>query len=349
MKNETRDPRLLKCLKEFFTSYLPAVRKMSPHTVSSYRDAMNLYFTFLDRAYGIQLRNAVCDDFCQEKIVNFMKWLAESRHNEATTVNQRLSHLKGFCRYLKKKDILSAIGYEEICDISEVKDERTPEFIWLSIDEVRLILEQVNLEKQTGIRDRFYLSLMYESGCRDDEMLHLRVKDFIINKGEPEIHIFGKGNKHRCTPISKEILPYYDEYCELFHTDRENGQEELLFYTIRNGIKTQMSPDNVQRFMRTYEERARRKKPDIPHLHPHLFRRTRAMHLYLAGVPLPLVSEWLGHSNEETTRIYARATDEMKREAQKKMCTGEDALFKDDVAFKYADDEDVLKKLCGLK
>jgi len=80
--------------------------------------------------------------------------------------------------------------------------------------------------------------------------------------------------------------------------------------------KAQMSQDNVQRFMNGYEKKAKVMKSDLPHLHPHLWRRTRAMHLYLAGVPLPLVSEWLGHSNMETTRIYARATDEMKRQAQ---------------------------------
>ncbi|MBQ1924090.1 MAG: tyrosine-type recombinase/integrase [Lachnospiraceae bacterium] len=30
-------------------------------------------------------------------------------------------------------------------------------------------------------------------------------------------------------------------------------------------------------------------------------RHSRALHLYRAGVPLPLISEWLGHSNIETT------------------------------------------------
>ena len=40
---------------------------------------------------------------------------------------------------------------------------------------------------------------------------------------------------------------------------------------------------------------------NVPHLHSHLWRRTRAMHLHIAGVSLPLISEWLGHSNEETT------------------------------------------------
>lgn len=61
------------------------------------------------------------------------------------------------------------------------------------------------------------------------------------------------------------------------------------------------------------------------------------------------MSEWLGHSNMETTQIYARATDEMKRQAQRKLGEKEESVFKDDTAFKYADNEAVLKKLAGLK
>ena len=73
------------------------------------------------------------------------------------------------------------------------------------------------------------------------------------------------------------------------------------------------------------------------------------MHLYQAGVPLPTISEWLGHSNIETTRFYAKITEEMKREALHKLSDSDSSVFKDDVAFKYANDEEVLKRLCGLK
>lgn len=350
MKCKLKDPGLYRMIKNFLTSYLPVVKKKSPHTVRAYQDALNLYLSFLNEEYHISFREVTASDFCQAKIIAFLEWLKNTRNNEATTINQRLSHIRGFCKYLKKNDVLSFVAYEEICDISEVKDARVPEFIWLSNEEVKLILTQPDTSKKTGIRDRFFLALLYESGCRDDEILHLRVRDFVINKeGEPDIHIFGKGDKHRCTPISKNIMPYFEDYRRLYHPDIGTKQDDLMFYTIRNGIKAQMSQDNVQRFMRTYEEKAKAIKPDIPHLHPHLWRRTRAMHLYIAGVPLPLISEWLGHSNEETTRIYARATDEMKRQAQRKLNEAENAVFKEDIAFKYADDEDALKKLCGLK
>lgn len=273
MKGKLKDPGLYRMIKNFLTSYLPVVKRKSSHTVRAYQDALNLYLSFLSAEYFIRLWDVAATDFCQEKIVAFLEWLKNIRNNEATTINQRLSHVKGFCKYLKKNDVLSFISYEEICDISEVKDTRVPEFIWLSNEEVKLILTQPDTSKKTGIRDRFFLALLYESGCRDDEILHLRVRDFVINKeGEPDVHIFGKGNKHRCTPISRNIMPYFDDYCKLYHPDIGLEQDELMFYTIRNGIKAQMSPDNVQRFMRTYEEKAKAIKPDIPHLHPHLWR-----------------------------------------------------------------------------
>jgi site-specific recombinase XerD len=350
MKNKLKDPELFKAIKIFLTSYLPVVKRKSPHTITAYKDAINMYFHFLNKTFGIGLKDVSTKDLSQAKIVSFLEWLENTRNNEATTINQRLSHIKGFCRYLKKNDVLSFVSYEEICEISEVKDTRVLDFVWLTIDDIKHIFEQLDSNKKTGIRDKFFLALLYESGCRDEEILHLKVKDFIINKnGEPDVHIFGKGNKHRCTPLSKDIVPYFNEYRKLYHPNIENEQDDLMFFTMRNGIKAHMSADNVQRFMKEYETKAKATRPDIPHLHPHLWRRTRAMHLYIAGVPLPLVSEWLGHSHEETTRIYARATDEMKRQAQRKLEENENSVFKDDIAFKYADDEETLKRLSGLK
>ena len=73
------------------------------------------------------------------------------------------------------------------------------------------------------------------------------------------------------------------------------------------------------------------------------------MHLYQAGVPLPTISDWLGHSNIETTRFYAKLTELMKRDAIAKLAEGPEAVFDPLATFKYADDEEVLKRLCGLK
>jgi len=89
------------------------------------------------------------------------------------------------------------------------------------------------------------------------------------------------------------------------------------------------------------ETKVRKDNPDLIHLQSHLFRRTRARHPYQAGVPLPTISEWLGHSNIETTRFYAKVTEEMKREALHKLSDSDSSVFKDDVAFKYANNKEL--------
>lgn len=187
--------------------------------------------------------------------------------------------------------------------------------------------------------------LLYDSGCRVQEMLDLKLKDFVISKSGAELHVIGKGNKFCATPISKELITMFEDYCHRYH--KGINLDSYLFYTKRNGIISQMSCDNVQNMVKKYGVEAKKIMPSIPHIHPHLFRHTRAMHLYMAGMPLELVSQWLGHSQIETSLIYARATTEMKRKAIEKISNKENSVFNNDETFKYADD-DIIKKLYGL-
>lgn len=270
------------------------------------------------------------------------------RNNAATTVNHRLSDIRGFCCYLLKKKAITSDEYEEIREISDVNDDRIIDFTWLEVDDVACILKSVDGNRD-AIRDHFMLSLLYESGARINEVLSLRLLDLKpASNGEADVYFYGKGNKHRITPpLSKEIWSQYGSYCEKYHL--EQNPDDLMFYSFRNGQRHKMSSDNVSRILSDCESKVRKDRPELIYLHSHLFRRTRAMHLYQAGVPLPTISEWLGHSNIETTRFYAKVTDEMKREALHKLSESDKSVFKDDVAFKYADDEDVIKRLCGLK
>lgn len=65
-------------------------------------------------------------------------------------------------------------------------------------------------------------------------------------------------------------------------------------------------------------------------------------------MPLELASQWLGHSQMETSLIYARATTEMKRKATDKIAEKERFAFKGDEKFKYADKDDVIRQLYSL-
>lgn len=347
MRIKAKDPKLVSLMGEFMRTYLPGVRNRDTDTIASYRYSINLFVSYLEAEKEVTVLTMQASDFNQKNIVGFMAWLKSDRNNVATTINHRLSDIRGFCRYLYKKHAIALDEYEAIREINDVNDDRVIDFTWLSINDVCLILKSTESNRD-AIRDRFLLSLLYESGARVNEVLSLKLLDIkTTSNDEADVHFYGKGKKHRITPLSKEIWCQFDRYCEKYHPSR--NQEDMVFYSFRNGRRNKMSSDNVSRILEGCEERVRSINPDLIHLHSHLFRRTRAMHLYQAGVPLPTISEWLGHSNIETTRFYAKVTEEMKRDALHKLSDSDSSVFKDDVAFKYANDEDVIKRLCGLK
>ena len=67
-------------------------------------------------------------------------------------------------------------------------------------------------------------------------------------------------------------------------------------------------------------------------------------------MPLPLVSEWLGHAKMDTTRrFYANADNTMKKETIEKATSDFYSLFSNEYDVDWEDDEDLMKKLYGLK
>ncbi|CCQ95089.1 hypothetical protein CULT_2290004 [[Clostridium] ultunense Esp] len=193
-------------------------------------------------------------------------------------------------------------------------------------------------------RDTLNLFISFLKDTKDLSLNEITTEYF--NRDDiSNLSVIGKGTKFRTIPLSKEVTAMFKQYVSIFHANKI--QEDFLFYTTRKGITGKMSPDNVARFLNTYEKDAKVVNPALPHLHPHLFRHARAMHLYKAGMPLPLVSEWLGHSQLETSLIYAYADTEIKRAAADKVINAENSVFTNE-KFIYQDDEETIKKLYGL-
>ena len=341
-----KDPRLYEKIKSFLSDHMLKLRKKSINTVDSYKYTINLFLVFIGEKYGKCLADIELNDFEQSNIMAFTEWLAEKRGNKVSTVNLRLTHMRKFCRYLLQDDPQRIAQLSVIQDIAKQKDSDGNKLVYLTVEEAKLVLSQPDIHDLHGIRDRFFMYLMYDSGCRVQEMLDLKTDCFEIGKSGAKLHVIGKGNKYRVVPVSAELIPMYTEYCQKYHGS--NIDTNLLFYIKRKGVYSKMSSDNVRTFVEQYGAKARKKLPSIPHIKPHLFRHTRAMHLYMAGMPLELISQWLGHSQLETTLIYASATAEMKRKEVEKIYKKENSVFKEDEKFKYENDDEVIKRLYGL-
>lgn len=141
MRIKAKDPALITLIGEFLKVYLSTVKNRDGDTIDSYRHSINLYLQFLQSTYGTTIMNVRSCDFNQENIVAFMSWLRDSRGNVATTVNHRLSDIRSFCRYFMKKGAVLPSDFEEIREISDVIDDRDEDFTWLSMEDVKAVLD----------------------------------------------------------------------------------------------------------------------------------------------------------------------------------------------------------------
>ena len=182
------------------------------------------------------------------------------------------------------------------------------------------------------------------------ENLSLRLCDIQFGK-VPKVTLFGKGRKKRMVPLMQKTVQYLKQYISRFHADRPKDADDYLFYSIIHEQTEKLTDRRIRYIIQEYGQKARVVCPEIPeHIHPHLFRHSRAMHLYQAGMDLTLVSQWLGHSNITTTLVYAHADTEQKRRAIEAATPPNSPLGKklNPTHFTLADEE-LLKKLTGLR
>lgn len=74
-----------------------------------------------------------------------------------------------------------------------------------------------------------------------------------------------------------------------------------------------MTSAGVQKLVKRIGERA-----GVFNVHPHRFRRTAATLARRHGMPIELVSRFLGHENIETTMVYSMIDDEEVKNSHQK-------------------------------
>jgi site-specific recombinase XerD len=339
---------LFKLIRDFLVVYLPTQRALSPNTIKSYRSTLNLFLGHIKERRNIPIEQVTFQDFTKEYMGGFLKYLEETRGSSVATRNQRLAGIRAFCKYAAGNDVALVIYYQNALTIPVKKEQKSHTIEFFSEGALKSILEQPDTKKRNGLRDFMFMLLLYDTGARIQELLDLRLDDIRIFERSPYVVITGKGGKTRLVPLMEKTAGHLKRYLNRFH-EFSNG-DDRLFYTMRKGGRKDMSPDNAAKFIRKYGALARSKDKEVPeNLHAHLFRHTRSMHLYRNGMPLPLLSEWLGHVQMETTlTYYANADTKMKREAIEKATSEFSPLVDDGLEIDWANDEDLVKRLYGL-
>ena len=194
----------------FFTEYLGKEAGLSINTVKSYRDAFILFFKYLEEAHISKINQLKMSILNIDNIIGFLDWLEQSRGCSISSRNQRLAALKAFCGYVVRKSPEESALCQSVLKI-RVKKAPQNSVEYLHVDAVEYLLKIPNRCSKQGIRDLAMIALIYESGCRVQELIDLKVGN-ISFQSPNTVTLTGKGNKARVIPISvnaADILKAY--------------------------------------------------------------------------------------------------------------------------------------------
>lgn len=333
-------------IRRFLLDYLPNQRCLSPNTVLSYKQTLNLFVSWMCKEKQIPITQIRFSCIDNSFILEFLTWLEDIRGCSSNTRNQRLMALRSFFHYAGEMDCTHTALY---LSVLRIPSKKAPGKVVEALSDSALValFRQPDPRRTKELRNLVMMLLMYDTAARCGEILQMNVCDLRLTVEHPIAYLHGKGNKIRTVPLLPKTIQHCTQYLRRFHPGEDTGSKTPLFYTVIHGVRQRMSPDTVAAFLDKYGKMAARVCPEVPaHIHPHMLRHSRAMGLYRAGMPMSLLSQYLGHAQVETTKIYAYADTEMKRAAIEKADSVQNRKYGPDEI--WTDNEEMILKLSGL-
>jgi site-specific recombinase XerD len=179
---------------------------------------------------------------------------------------------------------------------------------------MQAIFKAIDINTRTAIRDRALLLLFYNTGARVSEIVALKIAD-LHTENPGQVHLLGKGNKHRDCPLWPETVAALQAYLKQ-RTPKEAGNR--IIFLNANGVP--VTRFGIRHILKKHAAAAANCCPSIKTrtVNPHSIRHTTAMHLLRSGNDINMVSYWLGHADLNTTHIYIEIDMEMKRKMLEK-------------------------------
>ena len=173
---------------------------------------------------------------------------------------------------------------------------------YLATPEVDALLLQPDTSSPAGLRDKAMLELLYATGIRVSELVHLRWEDFQLNLGV--LRCLGKGGKERLIPIGKSALQVVEAYAKEGRPKLAKKAGVPYFFLNQRGGS--LSRVGFWKILGRYGRTAGITTPLAPHMVRHSF----ATHLLERGADLRSIQLMLGHSDISTTQIYTHVVKE---------------------------------------
>lgn len=271
-----------------FEEYLTVELGLSVNTRLAYLRDLRL----LQKAFGLQEQEALLS-VTRQQLLAYLVQLRQAGRS-ASTIARKLASIKAFYRFLTAERYIRR-NPAEVLEAAN-KGLQLPKV--LSIKEVEALLDAPNLGTLDGYRDKTMLEVLYATGMRVSELVHVPLKN--VDLKMQYIIVMGKGSKERMLPLGSVAIRYLQHYIDVVRPQLLHGKPEAAAELFVTGWGKAMTRERFYEIIVAYGKSAGISKAVTPHMLRHSF----ATHLLNNGTDLRVVQELLGHANISTTQIY---------------------------------------------
>jgi integrase/recombinase XerC len=274
-----------------FLQWISNEKRFSKHTVIAYSKDLKDFEGFIELNYEQTGLLSV-------KPVMIRSWLVSLKESGMTnnSINRKLSTIRSFYHFCQRNDLIHSNPSEKL--VSLKKTRRLPSFA--SEETMKNDTTEDTCDTFSRIRDRLVIDILYHSGIRLSELIHLKETD--VDMYQNQLTVTGKGNKQRIIPFHHQLKESIRQYLQ--HKRKMFEQQETSLIVTDKGKKPyeKMIYRIVNRFLTT--------KTTLEKASPHVLRHTFATHLLNNGANILAIKELLGHSSLAATQVYTHNTIE---------------------------------------
>lgn len=273
-----------------FLDYLFIECGLAGETITAYKRDLNEFWQHLVD-HDVEPCEISADDMRLHMIALSQRGLALS------SIVRHFASTKMFLRFLFNEGILKR-------DVSTLLESPKR---WRTIpntvrySQVQALLNAPDITDEYYLRDRALLELLYATGMRVSELVHLPIDQMNLSLGY--IRCIGKGRKERIVPVGRYAIDAVEAYFEHLRPRLLGDRHTDAVFLSRTGRPLDRS--NIWRIVRKYARLAGIEEPLSPHTLRHCF----ATHLLAGGADLRIVQELLGHADVATTQVYTHVDE----------------------------------------
>jgi integrase/recombinase XerD len=213
------------------------------------------------------------------------------------TQQQLIGAVRGWCKWLTREGHIPA---NPAADLELPRMPRSLPRTLLSVEQVRQLMAQPDVEGLTGVRERAVLELLYGTGMRRSELMALQIGDVDLTQATVFIRQ-GKGRRDRYVPMGDSARHWVGRYAAevrpMLTAQVQDSQAGWTLFLTDYG-----EPYERNRLSGMVAGYLRRM--GVEHGSCHALRHACATHMLEAGAELRYIQALLGHADLSTTQIY---------------------------------------------